>query len=77
MKTNCTRYDPNTGNCKLTNSQAECGYDCAGYSYIPDSFSPNKLASKTPENYNKATFYNELVEKLDEQRNQTGGNYAR
>jgi hypothetical protein len=29
-----------------------------------------KLASKTPENYNKATFYNELVEKLDEQRKQ-------
>ena len=38
MKTNCTRYDPNTGKCKLTNSQAECGYDCAGYSYIPDNY---------------------------------------
>jgi len=38
MKTNCTRYDPNTGKCKLTNGKAECGYDCAGYSYIPDNY---------------------------------------
>lgn len=29
-----------------------------------------KLASKTPENNNKATFYNEVVEKVDEQRKQ-------
>ena len=77
MKTNCTRYDPKTGLCRLTNQPPEgCG-DCFGYTYIPDNFSFKKLASKTPETYNKATFYNELVERLDEQRKQTGGNYAR
>lgn len=67
MKTNCTRYDPNTGNCKLTNSQAECGYDCAGYSYIPDNFNTHP----------GFTAKNEDVVNLTSTLKTTGGNYAR
>ena len=39
MKTNCTRYDPKTGLCKLTNQPPKNCFDCAGYTYIPDNFS--------------------------------------
>lgn len=41
MRTSCTRYDPNTGKCKLTNQPAQCGFDCFGHTYIPDNYDPH------------------------------------